>query len=207
MATVDIDCVRTNSGFIYFHDGSIYDAAASQNPEIYRLWDSAGGAIVEETRGYYQFNTSDANTGIPAANTITNVELFYNYSSGPLTSTGTFAWDWYIYAGDIVGAALNGNATEWNAGSLVAFGIFPGSPPTSDFWIDLGDIGALFNRSGTTDFKIEDHTVPGTPEDAFVQVVLLNGITVNNRGKLRITHQAPATDFALPVFGSPHAGI
>lgn len=207
MPQVTIDCIRTTSGYIHF-DGSVYTAVANSDIEIWREWDAFGSALINEERGYYQFNTSDANTGIPAANTITKVELLHNYKLGPTTTPGNWTFDFWIYAGTFIGAALNGNAGEWNGGSLVAFGISGVATP-SDFFMDLEDIGVLFNRSGMTDFKIQDASTSDQPENASWSMELSNGLAIATRGKLRITHEPPATP--PPTFnasiGTPHAGI
>lgn len=175
---------------------------------MWRQWDSFGGSIINEQRGYYQFDTSDANTGIPAGNIVTKVELLYNYRSGPISTAGTWQWDWHIYAGQFIGAALDGNAGEWNGGSLVQFGIFSGGdPPQSNFWIDLEDIGVLLDRSGITDFKIVDQSQPNPAEDAGWSMELWNGPLAARRGKLRITHFPPAVPSDLSVLSTPHAGI
>lgn len=211
MAQVVIDCVRANSGLIYWN-GSTYEAeSGSSILEMYGLWDEFGNLKVEEERCFYQFNTSDANTGIPADNTITKVELLYN-PSGMATSNTSFNFDWWVYAGDIIGGSLDGTAGEWNGGSLVQFGFFPSGLPSSSFWIDLEDIGSLLNRSGVTDFKLEDHSTPLSNPTGGAEYFqpLWNGLVVGRRGQLRITYEPPATPppaSNVATIWTPHAGI
>lgn len=206
MPTVTIDCNRSQSGKINWDGLTTYVAFISP-VGIAKVYD-AFGIIDEEERGFYQFNTADASTGIPASNTITKVELFYNWSSGPLSSGGPDSWEWWIYMGDWIGSVLNGNVAEWTGGTLVWFESWGGAPPSSDYWIDLGETApALINRSGNTDFKIEDQGTDTTPANASWELNLLNGITSDNRGKLRLTYVAPAAPTAAEILYTPHAGI
>ena len=200
MATVILFANRTQSGTVYF-DGTSY---GTYTTPIDLGFEDFGDPTQVEYRGLWQFDTSDATTGIPAGDVITKVELLYNYSSGPVSTPGDpISWGWYPYIGDFIGAGLDGDAGEFNGGSLLIDGIqsWPSGPPTSDVWMDLGeDAPAEINRSGNTDFRLEDQSTNDGSGTWYA--TMRNGAIGAAKAQLRLTYGPPIVTVSATLDGA-----
>jgi len=194
MPTVIIDCDRNNSGYFeYDTNTTTYTGSPPDNGSSGFTYDSDASDWVEY-RMVFKFDTSDANTGIPAGDTITKVELRYSPSSPPVATVGSpNSWTTSFKAGNIVGATFDGTSAEWSAGTIVHQEY--GSLGTSAKWIDLTSlwgtdwIDTYFDRSGDTDFLIVDESSEDEQDAAEWFHSYWNGLPMPRRGRLQITYQ------------------
>ncbi len=135
-------------------------------------------------RAYFNFDTSV----LPDGARVTGVAFLIRVPSfQPIGNPGVYRVKFSI--GSFIGAALNGNSTEWNAGALMKTLT---AKPLDNTWLDLaaGGTGAEnhVNPAGDTDLKVWDDSLRGGGD-------LFWGLALNaTKAKclLRVTYQVPS---------------
>lgn len=119
-------------------------------------YNSISGA---KTNTFFQFNTST----LPDDATVTVVNFGYIEST---TQPPTSPSKMYVYIGDFIGAALNGNAGEFTGGTYMLDAVAGGWINNSGVYYDLAaednDPTGFVSLTGTTDVRFEHDTVAGT---------------------------------------------
>lgn len=211
MATLILHPVQANSGWIHAVTtlGTSYTAHAGDTAiTIGNIWNSSG-VVTTGDRGFFQYLSADADTGLPADAVITKFELLYHADSAE-SSSGAFSSQANdIHAGNFIGAALNGNVGEYTGGSFITQYGWPSGRPgdESSEWmeLDLAAMLAVWNRDpgGVCDFRITNVDVPTSFPRSTTQNIK-NGTTGSARGQLRITYEQPIMDTAaLTLAGQP----
>lgn len=90
--------------------------------------------------------------------------------------------------GTFIGAALDGNSSEFNAGTLM---VTLNARPTDNTWLDLEQDGnnpkPYLNRAGDTDIKVWDDSIQGSGPSSWGT----NFNTAKVKCKLRVTYMVP----------------
>ena len=179
-SVVQFDFVDSKSGKITYSPPGSYVAATGpsncqtgQNTVLGTKW-----------RAFFNFDTSS----LPDNALISMVEFLVRKSIGQPSGDP----QWYqlkFSVGTFIGAALNGTAAEFSAGTLM---VTLTGKPADNSWLDLNDEWGspelYVNRTGDTDIKVWDDSTKGNGDPSW-------GINFNYgalRCALRITYTVPS---------------
>ena len=151
-----LDFDNAKSGQLYLYAGSYtphtgWEECETGRTNPFRRW-----------RAFFSFDTSS----IPAHYQIEWVWFRVMRRAGLPGNPETYVLRFSI--GTFIGAALDGNAAEWNGGTLM---LTLNSPPATKTTLDLADDGEdpcpYVNKSGDTDLKIWDDSYQGSGDAAW----------------------------------------
>lgn len=153
---IRLDFDNAKSGQLYLYTGSYtphtgWEECETGRTNPFRRW-----------RAFFSFDTSS----IPAHYQIEWVWFRIMRRAGLPGNPETYVLRFSI--GTFIGAALDGNAAEWNGGTLM---VTLNSPPATKTTVDLADDGEdpcpYVNKSGDTDLKIWDDSIQGFGDTAW----------------------------------------
>lgn len=182
MATQSFAFTDGNSGKVAF-TGFAYTATTGWTNVTPAKNDNTG----LQARGMMQFDTGAHFSSLDVAS-IDMVELFVIEE---LTQSITPPDAVYVYMGNFIGPALNGNAGEYNGGTDLTLDILPyGSAVYIDLFDGLVDPTGLVNLTGTTDIALRPH-------NATSKNSIRDYNTSKSKCQLRVTYTLNATDTPL----------
>lgn len=180
ISVVSFPFVDSKSGEVTFTPPSSYVAATG-----YASCRTGQNTITGSNwRAYFNFDTSS----IPDHAQVTKVEFLIRMNTFQLEGMPDI-YRLKFSIGTFIGAALDGNATEFNAGTLMV--TLTGSKPTDNTWLDLDQQGGgpepYVNRAGDTDMKVWDDSVQGGGDPSWST----DFNTSKAKCRLRVTYQVP----------------
>lgn len=162
MAVHDFAFTDGTSGKIAFN-GLVYTATTGFANCLVNV-NLLSGAV---TNGFFQFDTGAFFSSLSILS-IDAVEFFYVEA---LAQPSTPPDIMEVYIGDFIGAALNGNAGEFNGGTFMLDAVVYGWLGNSNAFYNLADDGAdptpFINLTGTTDIRFKHDTTAGSNGRAF----------------------------------------
>ena len=177
---VDLPFVEPKSGKITLTSPSTYEAALGSA----MCMTGQDVVLTQNWRAYFNFDTSV----LPDGARVTGVAFLLRVPIyQPIGNPATYRLKFSI--GTFIGATLDGNSAEWNAGALMKTLT---AKPTDNTWLDLaaGGTGAenYVNRAGDTDLKVWDDSLRGGGDLSWG----LNLNTPKAKCQLRVTYQVPS---------------
>lgn len=180
ISVVSFPFVDGKSGGITFTPPSSYVAATG--------WASCqtGRDMIAGTtwRAFFNFDTSS----IPNHAQVTKVEFLIQLSTLQLEEMPEI-YRLKFSIGTFIGVALDGNDTEFNAGTLMV--TLTGSKPADNTWLDLDLDGngpePYVNLGGDTDIKVWDDSIQGGGDSYWST----DFNSSKAKCKLRVTYQVP----------------
>ena len=115
-------------------------------------WTGQNTPIAKKWRAYFSFDTSS----LPDDAQVTKVEFWQRLAyAQPAGNPETLSIKYSV--GTFIGAALNGNAGEWNGGTVV----LEVNEEFNGVWVELEGAHGYVNLSGDTDLKVWDDSYGG----------------------------------------------